>query len=653
MALKLESEYSPAGDQGKAIKRLVAGLNNGDDSQVLLGVTGSGKTFTIANVLAQVDRPAIILSHNKTLAAQLYSEVKTFFPKNKVEYFVSHFDYYRPEAYKPGTDTYIDKTSKSNWDLDMMRMATLNSLLSDRGTIVVASVASIYGALNPQEYKEMFYVITTGDVIPRKELLRNLVARNYKRNNVELRPGNFRAKGDVIEIAPGWTDEYIIRLDIFGDEIEEIAYIDTLSGKVNKVVNRVLLFPADSYTTRQETVKEATIKIRAELKVRVKELEDENKLLEAQRLSERVLQDLEHLEEFGVCPGIENYSLYMDGREYGQTPYTIFDYIPKDTIIVIDESHMMIPQIKGMFKADRSRKTTLIDYGFRLPSAMENRPLNFEEFESLPYQKIYVSATPNEYEIDKAEGIVVEQIIRPTGLLDPIIEVVPKEGQIEDMYDRIKGQIKNNERTFVLTTTIRMAEELTRYFQEKGIKTAYIHNELKTFERAEVLRKLRKGIYEVVVGINLLREGIDIPEVSLILVIDADIESFMRTSKSLIQIAGRAARNSNGKVVFYANQISNSMEIAIDETRRRRQMQDEYNKEHGITPTTIIKEIADPLNDNEITGAIDLYNKKGNNEKAKKEIIDDLRDQMLKASKSLEFEKAARLRDLIIEMQEE
>ncbi|CAM9109031.1 excinuclease ABC subunit UvrB [Mycoplasma todarodis] len=653
MALKLESEYSPAGDQGKAIKRLVAGLNNGDDSQVLLGVTGSGKTFTIANVLAQVNRPAIILSHNKTLAAQLYSEVKTFFPENKVEYFVSHFDYYRPEAYKPGTDTYIDKTSKSNWDLDMMRMATLNSLLSDRGTIVVASVASIYGALNPQEYKEMFYVITTGDVVPRKDLLRNLVARNYKRNNVELRPGNFRAKGDVIEIAPGWTDEYIIRLDIFGDEIEEIAYVDSLSGKVNKVVNRVLLFPADSYTTRQETVKEATVKIRAELKVRLKELEEENKLLEAQRLSERVLQDLEHLEEFGVCPGIENYSLYMDGREYGQTPYTIFDYIPKDTIIVIDESHMMIPQVKGMFKADRSRKATLIDYGFRLPSAMENRPLNFEEFESLPHQKIYVSATPNEYEIDKAEGVVVEQIIRPTGLLDPIIEVVPKEGQIEDMYDRIKGQIKNNERTFVLTTTIRMAEELTRYFQEKGIKTAYIHNELKTFERAEVLRKLRKGIYEVVVGINLLREGIDIPEVSLILVIDADIESFMRTSKSLIQIAGRAARNSNGKVIFYANKISNSMEIAIDETRRRRQIQDEYNKEHGITPTTIIKEIADPLNDNEITGAVDLYNKKGNNEKAKKEIINDLRDQMLKASKSLEFEKAARLRDLIIEMQEE
>ncbi|TCG11514.1 excinuclease ABC subunit UvrB [Mycoplasma todarodis] len=653
MALKLKSEYSPAGDQEKAIKRLVDGLNNGDDSQVLLGVTGSGKTFTIANVLEKVNRPAIILSHNKTLAAQLYSEVKTFFPENKVEYFVSHFDYYRPEAYKPGTDTYIDKTSKSNWDLDMMRMATLNSLLSDRGTIVVASVASIYGALNPQEYKEMFYVITTGDVVPRKELLRNLVARNYKRNNVELRPGNFRAKGDVIEIAPGWTDEYIIRLDIFGDEIEEIAYVDSLSGKVNKIVNRVLLFPADSYTTRQETVKEATTKIRAELEIRVKELEEANKLLEAQRLSERVHQDLEHLEEFGVCPGIENYSLYMDGREYGQTPYTIFDYIPKDTVIIIDESHMMIPQVKGMFKADRSRKETLVEYGFRLPSAMENRPLNFDEFERLPHQKIFVSATPNEYEIDKAEGVVVEQIIRPTGLLDPIIEVIPKEGQIEDMYDRIKTQIKNNERTFVLTTTIRMAEELTRYFQEKGIKTAYIHNELKTFERAEVLRKLRKGIYDVVVGINLLREGIDIPEVSLILVIDADIESFMRTSKSLIQIAGRAARNSNGRVIFYANKISNSMEIAIDETRRRRQIQDEYNKEHGIIPTTIIKEIADPLNDNEISGAVELYNKKGKNEKAKKEIIDDLRDQMLRASKSLEFEKAARLRDLIIEMQEE
>ncbi len=653
MALKLKSDYSPAGDQEKAITRLVGGLNNGDDSQVLLGVTGSGKTFTIANVLNKVNRPAIILSHNKTLAAQLYSEVKSFFPENKVEYFVSHFDYYRPEAYKPGTDTYIDKTSKANWDLDMMRMASLNSLLSDNNTIVVASVASIYGALNPQEYKEMFYVITTGDNIPRKDLLRNLVARNYKRNNVELRPGNFRAKGDVIEIAPGWTDEYIIRLDIFGDEIEEIAYVDTLSGKVNKVVNRVLLFPADSYTTKQETVKEAISKIRAELKVRVKELEESDKLLEAQRLSERVSQDLEHLEEFGVCPGIENYSLYMDGREYGQTPYTIFDYIPKETIIVVDESHMMIPQVKGMFKADKSRKETLVEYGFRLPSAMENRPLNFDEFERLPHQKIYVSATPNEYEIDKANGVVVEQIIRPTGLLDPIIEISPKDGQIEDMHDRIQGQIKNNERTFILTTTIRMAEELTRYFQEKGVKTAYIHNELKTFERAEVLRKLRKGIFDVVVGINLLREGIDIPEVSLILVIDADTESFMRTSKSLIQIAGRAARNSNGRVVFYANSISNSMEIAIEETKRRRKIQDEYNKKYNITPTTIIKEIADPLNDNEIAGAVELYGKKSKNEKAKKEIIDDLRDQMLRASKSLDFERAARLRDLIIEMQEE
>ncbi|CAM9099597.1 excinuclease ABC subunit UvrB [Mycoplasma marinum] len=650
MDLKIKLNYKPAGDQPKAIKELVKGINNNIDSQVLLGVTGSGKTFTIANVLNQVNRPAIILSHNKTLAAQLYSEIKTFFPENKVEYFVSHFDYYRPEAYLPTSDTFVDKTSKSNWDLDAMRMSSLNSFLTSKDTIVVASVASIYGALNPKEYKSMFYIISQGQKITRKKLLQDLVLRNYSRNNIELKPGNFRAKGDVIEISPGWTQDFYIRVDLFGDDIEEIAHIDSLSGKVIKKVNTATIFPADTYTTNRDTVKRAISKIRKEMEERVKYFEINNKFLEAQRLSERVKQDLEHLEEFGICPGIENYSLYMDGRSPGDLPYTIFNYVPKDTIIIIDESHMMIPQVKGMFNADRARKQTLVDYGFRLPSALENRPLNFEEFQKLPFQKIFVSATPNDFEIDKANGVVVQQIIRPTGLLDPIIEVQPKLNQIEDMYDRITNQIDKKERTFVLTTTIRMAEELTRYFQEKGIKATYIHNELKTFERAEVLRKLRKGIYDVVVGINLLREGIDIPEVSLILVIDADVESFMRTSKSLIQIAGRAARNVNGRVIFYADKISRSMEIALKETSRRREIQHKYNIKNNITPKTIIKEIADPLNGEDVRGAIELYQKEGKSKKVLEEIIDDLRRQMLEASKSLEFEKAAKLRDVIIEM---
>ena len=649
MSLKIESNYSPSNEQQKSINKLLIGLKNKDNSQVLLGVTGSGKTFTIANIIAKSNRPAIILSHNKTLAAQLYSEFKGLFPKNHVEYFVSHFDYYRPEAYKPGSDTYIDKTSKSNWDLDAMRMSSLNSLLSYKDTIVVASVAAIYGALNPKEYKSMFYFISVGEIIKRKLLLKNLVARNYKRNNTTLIPGSFRVKGDVIEIAPGWTDEYIIRLDIFDDQIEEIAIVDSLEHKVIKKKNKIIIFPADSYTIKENTVKESIKKIKKELKERLIQLEQEHKILEYQRLNERVTQDLEHLQEFGICPGMENYALYMDKREMKDLPYTIFDYLPKDAIIIIDESHMMMPQIKGMFKADRSRKQTLVDYGFRLPSALGNRPLNFQEFEKIPFQRIFVSATPNEYEIDKSLGVVVEQIIRPTGLLDPKIEVVSKKNQIEDMYDRILNQIKNNERTFILTTTIRMAEELTRYFQEKGIKAAYIHSELKTFERSEVLRKLRKGAFEIVIGINLLREGIDVPEVSLMLVLDADIESFMRTSKSLIQISGRAARNVNGKVIFYANTISRSMKIAMDETKRRRKIQNEYNKKHNITPKTIVKKIQDPLNANDITNVMQKYK---NKKLSKKAIVEDLRNQMLRASKSLNFEKAAKLRDLIIEIQE-
>ncbi len=650
--IKLKSKFSPSGDQVEAIKQLVNGIDNKVDSQVLLGVTGSGKTFTIANVLEKTQRPALVLSHNKTLAAQLYAEFKTFFPENNVEYFVSHFDYYRPEAYMPTSDTFIDKTSKSNVDLDAMRMSSLNKLLSDRNTIVVASVASIYGALNPQEYQSTFYEIAVGQEINRQQFLKNLVARNYTRNNIDRVSGTFMAKGDTIEISPGWTNEIIYKLEMFGDTIERIIQMDSITREVLQDIKSFILFPADAYTTKKETIKNAIPKIRKELDIRLKRFEKEGKLLEAQRLKERVSQDITQLEEFGICSGIENYSRYMDNREKNQTPYTIFDYIPEDTIIIIDESHMMIPQVKGMFKADLSRKTTLVDYGFRLPSALDNRPLNFEEFEKIPQQKIYVSATPSEYEIDKSHGVVVEQIIRPTGLADPEIIVQTKQNQIEDMFDRVKKQVEIKERTFILTTTIRMAEELTSYFQSKKIKTAYIHNELKTFERSEVLRKLRKGIYDVVIGINLLREGIDVPEVSLILVLDADVESFMRTSKSLIQIAGRAARNANGCVVFYADNISNSMKIAIEETSRRREIQMEYNKKNNIIPKTIIKEIPKPLLDIGDEEAQKLLKKGNKNRQAREDMIVELRNKMQKASKELDFERAAQMRDLIIELQE-
>ncbi|MCP4336351.1 MAG: excinuclease ABC subunit UvrB [Mycoplasma sp.] len=650
--LNMKSKFKPAGDQIKAIEKLVNGIENNVDSQVLLGVTGSGKTFTIANVLQQTQRPALILSHNKTLAAQLYAEFQSFFPKDNVEYFVSHFDYYRPEAYMPSSDTFIDKTSKSNMDLDSMRMSSLNRLLSDSNTIVVASVASIYGALNPQEYQSTFYEIKKGKVLNRQQFLKNLVARNYKRNNIDRIPGTFMAKGDNIEISPGWTNEYIYKIELFGDEIERIDQIQTVTRKFIKEINSFILFPADAYTTKKETIQKAIPKIQKELEIRLKELKKEGKLLEYQRLKDRVSQDIVQLEEFGICSGIENYARYMDEREPGQTPYTIFDYIPKETLVIIDESHIMIPQVKGMFKADFSRKKTLVEYGFRLPSAMDNRPLNFEEFKKIPNQKIYVSATPSEYEIDESHGVVVEQIIRPTGLVDPIIEIQTKQNQIENIFDRVKEQIKNKERTFIITTTIRIAEELTTYFQERKIKAAYIHNELKTFERSEILRKLRKGIYDIVIGINLLREGIDIPEVSLILVLDADIESFMRTSKSLIQIAGRAARNANGRVVFYADSISKSMKKAMKETTRRREIQIAYNKKNNIKPQTIIKDIPKPLLDIGDSEAKKIIKKGNKNRLARENMIIELREKMHKASKELDFERAAQMRDLIIELQE-
>ncbi|MCR8613434.1 MAG: excinuclease ABC subunit UvrB [Mycoplasma sp.] len=650
---QLDTDKVPSEHQQKAIDSLTKGLNEKEKHQVLLGITGSGKTFIMANIIKNINRPVVILSHNKTLAAQLYAEFKSFFPTNAVEYFVSYFDYYRPEAYMPNTDTYIDKTSKSNWDLEAMRMSTINSLLTRKDTIVVSSVAAIYGALNPKEYSTMFLPIHVGQTISRKEFLYGLVKRNYSRNDIDLAPSTFRVRGDVIDISPGWTSEFTIRIEMFGDEIEGIKLFDSLTGEVFKKPKNLTIFPGQAYSTQEQTIKRAIEQIKVELKKRLKEFKEIGKLLEAQRLEERTNHDLEALEEFGVCPGIENYSMHLDGRSPGEMPYTLFDYLPSDAFIFVDESHMMLPQIKGMYRGDRSRKETLVNFGFRLPTALDNRPLRFDEWEDKRFQKVYVSATPAEYEIDQANGVVSEVITRPTGLLDPTIEIVPSKNQIEDIVDRIKKIVKNGNRLFVLTVTIRMSEELTRYLQEKGIKVSYLHNELKTLERTEILRKLRLGVIDVVVGINLIREGIDIPEVSEILVLDADKESFFRSKTSLMQIVGRAARNKNGNVVFYADKMTDSMSHVISITEDRRKFQIEYNKKNNITPKTVKKAIPPSLMVGELDGAINAVIQKSNysSKKQKQEMIQDLRTQMLKASKELNFERAAQLRDLILELE--
>ena len=655
MKFQLESKFQPAGDQPQAIKTLVKGLKTNEKNQVLLGATGTGKTFTIANVINQINKPTIVLSHNKTLAAQLYSELKQLFPNNRVEYFVSNFDYYRPEAYMPSSDTFIDKTSKSNWDLESMRMSCLNALSTRADTIVVASVASIYGQLPPSEYRKTFYPIEVGMEIDRTKFFLELVKRNYSRNDIDQLPGTFRARGDVIEISPGWTQEYYLRIDMFGKEIEKINKVDVLTGEVIKKLTDLTIFPADAYTTRPEVIEKGVETIEAELKKRLKYFKDNGKLLEAQRLEQRTINDIDNLKEFGVTAGIENYSRHFDGRDMGERPYTILDYMPKDSLMVIDESHMMIPQIKAMYNGDRARKSNLVEYGFRLPSALDNRPLKFEEWEqAFKMQKIFVSATPAEYELNLTKGEVVSQIIRPTGLLDPTIEVAEIDGQVENIYDRIQLQKRKKERTIILTTTKRMAEELTRYLQEKGEKVAYMHSEHKAFERDEILRKFRKGIFDTLIGINLLREGIDIPEVSLILILDADKESFFRSTSALVQMVGRAARNENGHVVLYGNFVSRSMQETIDVTESRRKLQEEYNEKHNITPTTIVKPIPDPINGQAIEGAIDQFlSGSRKDKKMKKKIIDDLRNQMLQASKTMDYERAAQLRDIIIELEVE
>lgn len=649
----LVSEYKPQGDQPKAIKALVEGVKEGKKQQVLLGATGTGKTFTISNVIAQVNKPTLIFVHNKTLAGQLYSEFKEFFPHNRVEYFVSNFDYYQPEAYIPSSDTYIDKNATTNMELDMLRMAAVNSVLERRDTIIVASVACIYGASNPEQYRDMFFSIRVGDVIDRKELMSKLVARQYTRNDMELGRGCFRVRGDVIEVAPGHSDAYILRIEMFGDEIERICEVDPLTGKVLNAYTVYVVYPASGYATKQEIINRAADTIGEELEERLAVLEQEGKLLEKQRLEQRTRYDMEALREFGVCPGIENYSRHIDGRKPGERPYTLFDYFPDDFLLVVDESHVSLPQIRGMYNGDRARKETLVNYGFRLPSALDNRPMRFEEFEDMIHQAIFVSATPGDYELEKTHGEIVEQIIRPTGLLDPLVSVRPTQGQIDDLTDEIRKRIEKNERVLITTLTVRMAEDLTSYLKGMDFKVAWLHHEVKTIERTEIIRDLRKGKYDVLIGINLLREGLDIPEVSLIAILDADKEGFLRSERSLIQIIGRAARNAHGEVIMYGDHITDSMHKALEETSRRRAIQTAYNKEHHITPQTIIKPIHEVVRSKETQEmtAKYIHKKAAVNKKDKDKLIANLQKEMKEAAKVLDFERAAQLRDILFELQ--
>lgn len=652
---ELVSQYQPQGDQPKAIAELVKGIKEGKKEQVLLGATGTGKTFTISNVIAQVNKPTLVFVHNKTLAGQLYSEFKEFFPHNRVEYFVSNFDYYQPEAYIPSSDTYIDKNATTNMELDMLRMAAVNSILERRDTIIIASVACIYGASNPEQYRDMFFTLHVGDHIERKELLTRLVAQQYTRNDMDLQRGTFRVRGDVIEVGLGHSDTYILRIECFDDEIERITECDPLTGKVLNAYTVYVVYPASGYATSQEIINHAADTIGEELEERLQVLEQEGKLLEKQRLEQRTRYDMEALREFGVCPGIENYSRHIDGRSPGERPYTLFDYFPKDYLLVVDESHVSLPQVRGMYNGDRARKEVLVNFGFRLPSALDNRPLRFEEFESMIHQAVFISATPGDYELAKVNGEVVEQIIRPTGLLDPEVEVRPTHGQIDDLVDEIRTRTEQNERVLITTLTVRMAEDLTTYLKGMDFKVAWLHHEVKTIERTEIIRDLRKGKYDVLIGINLLREGLDIPEVSLIAILDADKEGFLRSERSLIQIIGRAARNAHGKVIMYGDRITDSMQKALDETNRRRSIQIAYNEEHGIVPKTIIKPIHEVVRSKETQEMTAKYMNRKNKigKKDKEKLLASIEKEMREAAKVLDFERAAELRDILLELRNE
>ena len=647
MSFELVSKYTPSGDQPNAIRELVEGLNEGKKEQVLLGATGTGKTFTIANVIKEVNKPTLVLAHNKTLAGQLYSELKELFPNNRVEYFVSYYDYYQPEAYVPSTDTYIEKDSSINDEIDELRHAATSALISRRDVIVVASVSCIYGIGEVDEYKNKMLTLTVGETISRNEVLQKLVDMLYERNDLDFKRGTFRVRGDVLEIIPAYQRVSGYRIEFFGDEIDRISEIDALTGVVSKNVKNVSIFPASHFVTSDEKLKAGIERIKTELADRLKYLKENNKLLAAERLEQRTNYDIEMLEETGFCSGVENYSAPMAGRLPGETPTTLMDFFPDDYLLVVDESHVTLPQVRGMYNGDRSRKQNLVDYGFRLPSALDNRPLKYEEFEKKINQVIYVSATPGDLELEHTHGKFVEQIIRPTGLLDPTIEVRKTEGQIDDLVGEINDRIAKNERVLITTLTIRMAEELTNYLKELDIKVAYLHTEVKTLERMQIIHDLRTGKYDCVVGINLLREGIDIPEVSLIAILDADKEGFLRSTRSLIQTAGRCARNANGHVIMYGDKITDSMKEAIEETARRRSIQEKYNEEHGITPKTIIKDIREVISNTDLNKETKT---KKLTKKEKAHNMEVIEQEMREAARNLDFERAIELRDILFEM---
>ncbi|GMU96255.1 excinuclease ABC subunit UvrB [Ignavibacterium album] len=658
---KLVSNYAPAGDQPEAIKQLVEGIKRGDKFQTLLGVTGSGKTFTISNVIAQVNKPTLVISHNKTLAAQLYSEFKSFFPHNAVEFFISYYDYYQPEAYVVSRDLYIEKDFSINEEIDRLRLKATTALIEGRrDVIVVASVSCIYGIGAPDEYANQIIFVRQGEKIDKKKFLRQLVDIYYVRNDAEFGRGTFRARGDVIEIIPAYQNEEAIRISLWDNEVEKINIIDAVTGKVLSEVESVPIYPAKYFVTDRDRMQKAIYNIELELKERLDELNKMEKYLEAARLEQRTRFDIEMMKEIGYCSGIENYSRHMDGRAPGTRPFNLLDYFPKDFLMVIDESHVTIPQIRGMYNGDRSRKETLVEYGFRLPSALDNRPMKFEEFESMLNQVIFVSATPGDYELEKSGGVIVEQIIRPTGLLDPEIEVRPIKGQIDDLIAEIRKRVERKERTLVTTLTKKMAEDLADYLDKIGIQVRYIHSDIDSLERVEILRDLRLGAFDVLVGVNLLREGLDLPEVSLVAIIDADKEGFLRSARSLMQTAGRTARNVNGKVIMYADIITESMRKTIEETNRRRKIQQEYNEKHGIKPETIYKTVEEILSSTSLAEVRKKEDKpdysfskvaepvlRYMSKDQKQDLIDQLTEEMYQAAKDLEFERAAYLRDEI------
>ncbi|MDQ0187803.1 excinuclease ABC subunit UvrB [Cytobacillus kochii] len=653
---ELVSKYSPQGDQPAAIKELVNGIQEGKKHQTLLGATGTGKTFTVSNVIKEVNKPTLVIAHNKTLAGQLYSEFKEFFPNNAVEYFVSYYDYYQPEAYVPSTDTFIEKDASINDEIDKLRHSATSSLFERNDVIIIASVSCIYGLGSPEEYRELVLSLRTGMEIERNQLLRKLVDIQYERNDMNFIRGTFRVRGDVVEIFPASRDEHCLRVEFFGDEIDRIREVDALTGEILGDRDHVAIFPASHFVTREEKMRVAIENIEKELEERLATLHEEGHLLQAQRLEQRTRYDLEMMREMGFCSGIENYSRHLTLRPAGSTPYTLLDYFPKDFLLVIDESHVTLPQIRGMYNGDQARKNVLVEHGFRLPSAMDNRPLTFSEFEDHISQIVYVSATPGPYELEQTPEMI-EQIIRPTGLLDPIIDVRPIEGQIDDLIGEINDRIEKNERVLITTLTKKMSEDLTDYLKEIGMKVQYLHSEVKTLERIEIIRELRMGTYDVLIGINLLREGLDIPEVSLVAILDADKEGFLRSERSLIQTIGRAARNANGQVIMYADRMTDSMTKAISETKRRRSIQEDYNTEHGITPQTIQKEIRDVIRATQAAETPEEYNSADKlsqlNKKERQKLIADMEKEMKSAAKDLNFERAAELRDLILELKAE